>query len=241
MVMERFSVYIQESWQESLWVMFEESYRMREKMEVVEVLTFVVELENPMVDDVHVNPGFDDREDDSGFDDSGDSGFEDGEVDSGFEDGEVDSGFDDGGDSSGKLRGLLWKKRHRPWQVTIRRFGHEEGNEDGSNKYIFGYCKWCWVFGYDMVLTDFLLLRFKPFALLPVTYVKSCSTDTSDLIVLTLPFPCIREISIILMHAAKSTHIIFVCRTTTAKAPTLPMHLTSNSFPNLQDTWPAHQ
>ncbi|CAI8587460.1 unnamed protein product [Vicia faba] len=81
--------------------------------------------------------GFDDREDDSGFDDSGDSGFEDGEVDSGFEDGEVDSGFDDGGDSSGKLRGLLWKKRHRPWQVTIRRFGHEEGNEDGSNKVAF--------------------------------------------------------------------------------------------------------
>ncbi|CAI8600728.1 unnamed protein product [Vicia faba] len=133
------------------------------------------------------------------------------------------------------------KKRHRPWQVTIRRFGHEEGNEDGSNKYIFGYCKWCWVFGYDMVLTDFLLLRFKPFALLPVTYVKSCSTDTSDLIVLTLPFHCIREISIILMHATKSTHIIFVCRTTTVKAPTLPMHLTSSSFPNLQDTWPAQQ
>ena len=50
-------MYIQESWQECLWVMFEESYRMREKMEVVEVLTFVVELENPMVDDVHVNPG----------------------------------------------------------------------------------------------------------------------------------------------------------------------------------------
>ncbi|KAL5100088.1 hypothetical protein RYX36_004415 [Vicia faba] len=46
-----------ESWQESLLVMFEESYRMREKMEMVEVLTFVVELENPMVDDVHVSPG----------------------------------------------------------------------------------------------------------------------------------------------------------------------------------------
>jgi hypothetical protein len=40
------------------------------------------------------------------------------------------------------------------------------------------------------------------------------------LAVFALPFPDIREISIIPAHATKRTHIIFVCRTTTAKAPT---------------------
>lgn len=111
------------------------------------------------------------------------------------------------------------KKNYFLMYMSIKetlRFSSKPEEKEGEDALILGK-EYSEVF---TVLTDFLLLRFKPFALVPVTYVKSCSTDTSELAVLALPFPRIWEISIIPMHATKSTHIIFVCRTTTAKAPT---------------------
>lgn len=73
--------------------------------------------------------------------------------------------------------------------------------------------------GVFAVLTNFRFLRFKPTVLVPVAYATPCSVDTSDSAVLALPFPRVIEMSMIPVHATKSTHIIFVCRTTTAKAP----------------------